>query len=49
MSARPCHKDDCDGTEIEGETEYGSLGSGGSYEVYKCDKCGNICRTMLPD
>lgn len=32
MSTRPCHIEGCPGTEIEEETEYGSLAAGGSYE-----------------
>ena len=31
------------------ETEYGSLGDGGSYDVYKCSKCGKRKYVQLPD
>lgn len=48
-SKRPCHVPHCGGAEIEQETEYGSLATGGSYEVFKCDRCGNVCRSQLPD
>lgn len=34
--------------EVVGE-EYGSLGSGGSYEVYKCRRCGRVAYSQLPD
>jgi len=49
MANRPCHKDNCSGTEIEKEPEYGSVQSGGSYEVYECDTCHNICRSQMSD
>jgi len=29
--------------------DYGSLGDGGSYEVYKCRKCGKTEYVPLPD
>lgn len=29
--------------------EYGSLASGGSYEIYKCPNCGRRFYVQLPD
>ena len=29
--------------------EYGSLASGGSYEVYRCRVCGKVSYSQLPD
>jgi len=34
--------------DLVGE-EYGSLGGGGSYEVYKCRVCGRVSYSMMAD
>ena len=34
--------------ELTGE-EYGSLASGGSYEVYTCGVCGRVAYSPMPD
>ena len=31
------------------DDEYGSLASGGSYEIYRCTKCGKRDYVQLPD
>jgi hypothetical protein len=31
------------------DDEYGSLASGGSYEVYRCSVCGKRSYSQLPD
>lgn len=31
------------------DDEYGSLGEGGSYEVWKCRRCGRVAYSMMPD
>lgn len=34
---------------VEQEAEYGSLASGGSYDVYKCSCCGKISYSAMAD
>jgi hypothetical protein len=34
--------------QVTGE-EYGSLGSGGSYEILTCSRCGRRAYSALPD
>lgn len=45
----PCHNAECEGTCRYVDDEYGSLEQGGSYEQWKCDKCGRITWIPLPD
>lgn len=45
----PCHQEGCGGTCRYIEDEYGSLGSGGSYEKWQCDRCKKITWVQLPD
>lgn len=49
IPAHPCHNQDCAGTCSYVDDDYGSLGSGGSYEIYKCDTCGAVDYSPLPD
>lgn len=45
------HQDcvECGGEVKYLDDEYGSLASGGSYEVFKCASCGTRCYHALPD
>lgn len=45
----PCHKKDCPGTCRYVEDDYGSVGSGGSYEVYQCNCCGHTDYSPMGD
>lgn len=45
----PCHDSKCTGTCRYSHDDYGSLGQGGSYEIWVCDKCGKRTWVMLPD
>lgn len=47
MSA--CCQPDCGGTEVWVRDDYGSLGEGGSQEVYRCDTCSHVCRSQMAD
>lgn len=48
--ARGSYKDNgCPGELKYEDDEYGSLGSGGSYEIYRCDTCGRKNYFALPD
>lgn len=47
--ADKCCQDGCEGTEVYHDDDYGSLGDGGSYEIYVCDTCGYRCWRQLPD
>lgn len=45
----PCPKDECNGTMMYVDDEYGSLADGGSYERFTCDTCGRVHYSPLPD
>lgn len=44
-----CHNADCSGTCRYIGPEYGSLADGGSYEEWRCDKCGKRTWIGMPD
>jgi len=44
-----CGINGCQGVLEYHDDEYGSLGSGGSYEIYYCSCCGSKRYFMLPD
>lgn len=44
-----CINPNCDGEIKYVDDDYGSLGDGGSYEIWDCQKCGKRRRFALPD
>ena len=45
----PAPKQKCEHDWKYEDDEYGSLASGGSYEIYRCTKCGKKNYVQLPD